>query len=66
HRIHQTLTRPVNLNGVEITISTSIGIVFDHPNYTDPTPILRDADIAMYQAKNSGASYVIFDPSSTV
>ncbi|AFZ44568.1 diguanylate cyclase with PAS/PAC and GAF sensors [Halothece sp. PCC 7418] len=61
NRIHQILTRPVMLNGVEVTIGTSIGIVFDNPNYTDAMPILRDADIAMYDAKNRGASYVIFN-----
>lgn len=62
NRIHQALTKPVLLQGVEVTIGTSIGIVMDDPNYTDPTPILRDADIAMYEAKNNDLPYVIFEP----
>ena len=61
NRIHETLTTPVLLQGVEVTIGTSIGIVLDDSNYTDPTPILRDADIAMYEAKNNDFPYVVFD-----
>jgi len=61
HGIQQALTSPVFLNGISLKVGTSIGIVFFHPEYTNPDTLLRDADIAMYQAKNSGANYIIFN-----
>ncbi|WP_071189260.1 EAL domain-containing protein [Trichormus sp. NMC-1] len=50
------------LNGNEMFISTSIGIVFATQNYHQAADLLRDADIAMYRAKAQGRnSYKIFD-----
>jgi diguanylate cyclase (GGDEF)-like protein/PAS domain S-box-containing protein len=50
------------LNGNEMFISTSIGIVFATKNYRLAADLLRDADIAMYRAKAQGRnSYKIFD-----
>lgn len=61
NRIHEVLATPIQLGEIEITIGTSIGIVFNDPNYTDASLILRDADIAMYEAKNKNLPYVIFN-----
>ncbi|MFB6276671.1 MAG: diguanylate cyclase domain-containing protein, partial [Halothece sp.] len=61
NRIHETLSNPILLLGNEVTVGTSIGIVLVHDQYTHPDLILRDADIAMYQAKQSGAPYIIFN-----
>ncbi|GAB4143143.1 MAG: hypothetical protein OHK0017_00120 [Patescibacteria group bacterium] len=53
---------PFELEGRKVSISTSIGIAFGNENYTEPGQILRDADTAMYRAKNSGRSrYAVFD-----
>ncbi|RME01587.1 MAG: diguanylate cyclase, partial [Deltaproteobacteria bacterium] len=61
-RIHRVLEEPIDLNGQRVFISTSIGIAFGTPAYESPEEILRDADIAMYQAKERGAGgHVIFD-----
>lgn len=61
-RILKEFLAPFNLAGHEVLISTSIGIVFGSQDYTKPEEVLRDADIAMYQAKNLGRSrYVIFN-----
>ncbi|MDD9302334.1 MAG: GGDEF domain-containing protein [Desulfobacter sp.] len=38
----------------EIRISSCIGVVFDTTTYTNAEDILRDADIAMYRAKETG------------
>ncbi|PSO51199.1 MAG: hypothetical protein BRC33_01090 [Cyanobacteria bacterium SW_9_44_58] len=60
NRIHDTLSTPFLLLGEEVAIGTSIGIVIVHGQYDHPDSILRNADTAMYQAKTSGAKYIIF------
>ena len=61
-RIQQELRSPIELDGQSIFTSASIGIVFGSSEYNNPTDIMRDADIAMYRAKDKGkARYTIFD-----
>lgn len=61
-RIQQALTRPFNLIGHEVYITASIGITLSNGNYTDPENVLRDADTAMYRAKEGGkARFEMFD-----
>jgi len=62
-RILAKLNLPLMIEGREIYITTSIGIVFGSKDYLEAAHILRDADIAMYRAKHEGkARYEIFDP----
>jgi diguanylate cyclase (GGDEF)-like protein/PAS domain S-box-containing protein len=61
-RLHKELTSSFNLNGYEVFTSASIGISFSTTSYNRPEELLRDADIAMYRAKERGrARYEIFD-----
>lgn len=61
-RIHEALSRPIDLDGQKVVSRASIGIVFYKNSYKKPEEILRDADIAMYRAKKSGArGHEIFD-----
>jgi diguanylate cyclase (GGDEF)-like protein/PAS domain S-box-containing protein len=60
-RIHATLETPILLDNHEVFIRASIGIALSTPDYIDPNQVLRDADIAMYQAKESNREYAIFD-----
>lgn len=53
-RILDALRMPFNLDGYEVQISASIGIVFIKAQYEEPSAVLRDADIAMYRAKALG------------
>lgn len=63
-RIQQALTRPFMLNGHEVFVTTSIGITLSNTGYQDPENVLRDADTAMYRAKESGkARFEVFDSS---
>lgn len=63
-RIQQALTRPFILNGHEVFVTTSIGITLSNTGYEDPENVLRDADTAMYRAKESGkARFEVFDSS---
>ena len=60
--IHQALEFPFNLNGYEIFTSASIGIALSATGYDRPEEILRDADTAMYRAKEQGrAGHAVFD-----
>jgi diguanylate cyclase (GGDEF)-like protein/PAS domain S-box-containing protein len=61
-RLQEVLRRPFVIGGTEISTSASIGITFSRLGYRTPDDVLRDADIAMYQAKARGkARYAIFD-----
>jgi len=63
-RIQDTLQTPFSINGNEVVISASIGIVLSHFMYEGPEEILRDADIAMYHAKTLGKDcHSVFSPS---
>jgi diguanylate cyclase (GGDEF)-like protein/PAS domain S-box-containing protein len=60
--IHLMLKSPLRIEGYEVHASASIGVVFGGAHYALPEQILRDADIAMYQAKAKGkGSSEIFD-----
>jgi diguanylate cyclase (GGDEF)-like protein len=61
-RVQKELTRPFNLNGHEVYTSASIGITLSTIGYEHPENILRDADTAMYRAKENGkARHEVFD-----
>ncbi len=61
-RVHAQFTKPLLIRGNEIFTTTSIGIALSSQVYDRPEQILRDADIAMYQAKARGNGlYEIFD-----
>lgn len=61
-RIFAALESPFVLEGREVYTTVSIGIVLGSRAYIQATHLLRDADIAMYRAKNQGkARYAIFD-----
>ncbi|MBV9384873.1 MAG: EAL domain-containing protein [Chroococcidiopsidaceae cyanobacterium CP_BM_ER_R8_30] len=63
NRVQEQLTLPFALDGQEVFTSASIGIALSITTYTQAEDVLRDADIAMYRAKNQGsARYEIFNP----
>ncbi len=60
-RIHDSLKSPLDIDGKQICTTASIGIAISSNGYEDPKALLRDADIAMYCAKEQGKSnYVVF------
>jgi diguanylate cyclase (GGDEF)-like protein len=60
-RISESLSEPFQLFGRNIFTSACVGIAFGNGSYKRAINILRDVDIAMYHAKESGKHYVIFD-----
>lgn len=62
-RIQKALVMPMSLGEREVFVSSSIGIVMADESGPDAASLLRDADTAMYHAKENGkASYAIFEP----
>ena len=49
-----SLSQPILLDGKELVITTSIGIACYPEDGDDATALVRNADTAMYQAKDSG------------
>ncbi|MDR3650435.1 MAG: EAL domain-containing protein [Acidimicrobiales bacterium] len=66
NRLRFSLRAPFTVNGMEFYVSASIGLAFasgDDPN-ANAEVLVRDADTAMYQAKDAGRDAVaVFDES---
>ncbi|MEW6993551.1 EAL domain-containing protein [Colwelliaceae bacterium MEBiC 14330] len=63
-RITEFLQQPFTIDNQLIYTGTSIGLSFSHQRYDDANTMLRDADTAMYHAKDSGRGrYEEFDAS---
>ncbi len=64
NQILQQFETPLPVDDHSCRSSVSIGVVMSSAHYTSADEVLRDADVAMYQAKARGkARYVLFDAS---
>jgi diguanylate cyclase (GGDEF)-like protein len=62
-RIQEKLKAPFRPNGYELYVTASIGVVSETTDYDNSEDLLRDADTAMYRAKEVGkARYEVFYP----
>ena len=59
-RILYDCRRPLNISGHEIFMGLSMGIVLGSKEYHQASDLIRDADIAMYRAKDDGKSRYTF------
>ncbi|MEB3281840.1 MAG: EAL domain-containing protein [Lyngbya sp.] len=60
--VHQRLILPFNLKGNEVFTNASIGIALSSSSCEYPEELLRNADLAMYRAKEMGkGAYAVFD-----
>jgi len=61
-RIVTLLAEPFEVAGQRVFVTASVGIAMSASGYVDEEDILRDADIAMYHAKQAGRGrWVMFD-----
>lgn len=61
-RIMEVLAEPFEVADQRVFVTASVGIALSASGYADVEDILRDADIAMYHAKQAGrARWVMFD-----
>ncbi|MBQ1161505.1 EAL domain-containing protein [Streptomyces sp. A73] len=56
-RLRITLSDPYRVDGTELRVAASIGIAFAEPGIT-PSALMRNADLAMYRAKQAGKGRV--------
>ncbi|MBY0544320.1 MAG: diguanylate cyclase, partial [Gammaproteobacteria bacterium] len=59
-KIIESLSSPFSLNGNEVFISTSIGIATYPESGDTPVTLIKNADIAMYEAKQAGRDRYCF------
>ena len=57
-RVRATLDQPVSIEGRSHRISMSVGIALARADSIDPANLLRQADMAMYRAKDAGRNTV--------
>ncbi len=63
-RVLDEVSRPIHLMGTEVVPGVSVGITFSDRGYRTADEIMRDADVAMYEAKAAGRGRVVrFDSS---
>jgi diguanylate cyclase (GGDEF)-like protein/PAS domain S-box-containing protein len=61
-RITEELRSPFILEGRDLYVLASIGISLGDARTHDPGDILREADTAMYRAKDEGGDFRVFNP----
>jgi diguanylate cyclase (GGDEF)-like protein len=53
-RIVEELSRPFDLSGERVHVTSSVGIAFSDPQADDADKLLKNADLALYAAKGEG------------
>jgi diguanylate cyclase (GGDEF)-like protein/PAS domain S-box-containing protein len=53
-RILRHIDEPIEVAGLDIRIAATIGLARSHPSIAHPETVVRQADVAMYQAKQAG------------
>jgi PAS domain S-box-containing protein len=62
-RMQEKLALPYEIAGQKLVIATSVGVALSSHTYLQAADMVRDAEIAMYRAKQSGkARCELFDP----
>jgi diguanylate cyclase (GGDEF)-like protein len=63
-RVNSAVARPFRVGDQDVVLTASAGIVLTSDRYVDAGALLRDADTAMYRAKERGrATHQVFDTS---
>ena len=64
-RICQAASPPIDIDGVELSVTVSVGIAMVADPTVSPDTVIREADAAMYRAKERGRSrFELFDEES--
>lgn len=65
-RVFEALTAPFMCGSHELRISASIGISIFPADGEDPSTLIKNADVAMYRAKENRNSYEMYSPAMNV
>jgi predicted signal transduction protein with EAL and GGDEF domain len=62
-RLIKQLSQPFDIQGYQVVIGTSVGIALAPADGTDPDILMKNADMALYRAKEDGRGvYRFFEP----
>ena len=61
-RLHTAITASFEIDGVELDVEASFGVVVSGLHGDDPSTLMQRADIAMYAAKKQGKGILAYDP----
>ena len=60
----RAVRRPFEIEGLNLQVDASVGGALAPVHAADPSTLLRCADVAMYEAKRTGAGYALYLPGS--
>ncbi len=60
--LRRLIRRPIHLDGLEVTVETSVGIAIRTSDVSTKSDLLRCADVAMIQAKRGRSGVLVYDP----
>ncbi|TQV72085.1 EAL domain-containing protein [Aliikangiella marina] len=63
-RLLEEINKPIQIDGIELHINSSIGIALCESNTGSADQLLRDADSAMFKSKSDGKNRITFFDSS--
>ena len=62
-RVVEALAQPIRIGGSELLVGASVGVAYGSSATKDIEDVMRNADLALYDAKGSGKNrYAIFQP----
>jgi diguanylate cyclase (GGDEF)-like protein/PAS domain S-box-containing protein len=62
-RILAAIQEPIAVRDTTVDVGATVGIALSHPRVGHPDAVVRNADLAMYQAKEAGRGrYAVFSP----
>jgi len=62
-RIVEALAEPVRISGAELLVAASIGVAYGSGRTKDVEDVMRNADLALYEAKGAGKNrFAVFEP----
>jgi diguanylate cyclase (GGDEF)-like protein len=63
-RLHAAITASFEIEGIDLDVEASIGVVISGLHGDDSSSLMQRADIAMYEAKKQGKGILTYDPGS--
>jgi diguanylate cyclase (GGDEF)-like protein len=61
-KLQAALHKPVQVDGNSLSIGASMGVALYPEHGSDPSALLKCADVAMYVAKRNSDDYAVYDP----
>jgi diguanylate cyclase (GGDEF)-like protein/PAS domain S-box-containing protein len=61
-KLMQGLEEPFQVEGLSLSVETSVGITLFPEHGSDPPTLIRRADVAMYAAKKERSGLMLYDP----